>query len=56
MMPPVRVAMARPVAAPTQTVAHHDGTVCRPMTMIASVAKHIAARNGTSMGAKNKLP
>ena len=56
MMPPVRVAMASPVAKPVKTVADHAGSTLRVITRIASVAHVIAAAKGTSMGVKNKLP
>ena len=56
MMPPVRVAIARPMASPAQIVAGQVGTIVRPIAMMARVAQHMAARNGTSIGAKNRLP
>ena len=56
MIPPVRVAIARPMAIPAQIVAGQVGTVVRPIAMMASVAQPIAKRNGASIGAKNRLP
>ena len=56
MIPPVRVAIAKPVATPANSVADQVGTTCRVMAMIASIAHVIAARNGTSIGVKYRLP
>ena len=56
MMPPVRVAMASPVSSPAAMVARQDGRTCRAITRMASVAHVMAARKGTSIGVKNKLP
>src|SRR5262249_60392202 len=56
MIPPVRVAIASPVAKPAKIVADHVGTTRRAIRTMASIAKLIAARNGTSIGAKNNAP
>ena len=56
IMPPVRVAIARPVSKPTTAVARQDGRTWRVITMMASVAQVITARKGTSIGVKNRLP
>lgn len=54
--PPVRVAMARPVARPVARVRCQLSTSCRTIRTIESVDQLMANRNGTSIGAKNRLP
>ena len=54
--PPVRVAMARPVARPVARVRRQLGTPCRTIMTIEKVDQLMANRNGTSIGAKNRLP
>jgi hypothetical protein len=56
MTPPVRVAMASPLKRPAAMVAPHDGSTRRAISTMASVAQVIAARKGTSIGVKNRLP
>ena len=55
-MPPVRVAMAKPVSKPTTAVARQDGRTSRVIITMESVAHVIAVKKGTSMGVKNRLP
>ncbi len=54
--PPLRVAMARPVTRPVARVRRQLGTPCRTIRTIESVDQLMANRNGTSIGAKNRLP
>jgi hypothetical protein len=50
------VAIASPLKRPAASVARQDGSTCRVMTTMARVAQVIAARKGTSIGVKNRLP
>jgi hypothetical protein len=56
MDPTVRVAIASPLKRPAEMVARHDGSALRVITTMASVAHVIAAKKGTSIGVKNRLP
>ena len=56
MMPDERVAIASPVSNPAATVAGHDGTRSRAISITASVAAVMANRKGTSIGVKNMPP